>query len=487
MDILNQIICGLNKEQVRFFKMYLSRIETEDERKDVVLFDYIRKSGDNYDDEKIFRRLYDDNEKNSFYRLKNRLMREVNKSLTLQHFDDEPVVYIFRLLALVKFYLNKNALKPAHYFLRKAEQKAKSIENLELLDIIYGEFIKLAREQVSINPEEYILKRKENLMNLSRMRTMDDILAAVIYRLKVTQNLGTTDSSVIQLLQKTIDDFDDKSLSSSPLFRFKMYQGVSQVLLQSHQYALLENYLLKTYHSFRDEKLFNKNNHETKLQMLIYLVNSLYKNGKQKLSLEYADELHTAMKEFGNMLYDKYLFYYYNTLVINYSRTNKRKELDVLTEMDKNPKINSNPFHRQFILLNMSLAWFDLKEFNKAARYLSRLQLLPEFKEADSALRLRIAVTELMIRYELNDIDTFKYKHKQFRKDYAKELTYPTNESEKLMAEILNLMTEENPKKNKSLLSKVKNISSATHADDDAQGLIHYASWLKEKFPAVLV
>ncbi len=486
MDVLNQIICGLNKEQVRFFKMYLSRIETADERKDVVLFDYIRKSGDNYDDEKIFQRLYDDNEKNSFYRLKNRLMREVNKSLTLQHFDDEPVVYIFRLLALVKFYLNKNALKPAHYFLRKAEQKAKSIENLELLDIIYGEFIKLAREQVSINPEEYILKRKENLMNLSRMRTMDDILAAVIYRLKVTQNLGTTDSSVIHLLQKTIDDFDDKSLSSSPLFRFKMYQGVSQVLLQTHQYALLENYLIKTYHSFRNEKLFNKNNHETKLQMLIYLVNSLYKNNKQKLSLEYADELHTAMKEFGNMLYDKYLFYYYNTLVINYSKTNKRKELEVLVEMEKNQKINSNPFHRQFILLNMSLAWFDLKEFNKAARYLSRLQLLPEFKEADSTLRVRIAVADLMTRYELNDTDTFEYKYKQLKKDFIKELNDPVNEAEKKMAEILYQMTHRTAGKNKTLDARVKKLNAAA-GDDEEYGLINYKSWLKEKFPALLI
>ena len=483
MDILNQIVGGLNKEQVRFFKMYLSRIETEDDRKDVLLFDYIRKSGEKYNDDKIFNLLYDNSDKNSFYRLKNRLMREVNKSLTLQHFDDEPVVYIFRLLALVKFYLNKNALKPAHYFLRKAEQKAKSIENLELLDIIYGEFIKMAREQVSINPEEYILKRKQNLINLNRLRTMDDILAAVIYRLKMTQNLGSTDSGIIHLLQKTIDDFDDKSLSSSPLFRFKIYQGISQVLLQSHQYVLLEDYLLKTYTSFTEEKLFNKNNHESKLQMLIYLVNSLYKNGKQKKSLEYAEELHRAMKEYSSMLYDKYLFYYYNTLVINYSKTNKRKELEVLSEMEKNQKINSNPFHRQFILLNMSLAWFDLKEFNKAARYLTKLQLLPGFKDTDAALRLRIAVAELMIRYEMNDSDNFGYKYKLFKKDFNKELSDPANETEKAMAEVLYLMTDRSKSKSKSLLNKVKAIADADNEEEDMQGLIHYPSWLKEKFP----
>ena len=58
MDILNQIISGLNKEEVRFFKMYLSRIETDDNRKDIQLFDYIRKSGNRFEDELIFKKLY---------------------------------------------------------------------------------------------------------------------------------------------------------------------------------------------------------------------------------------------------------------------------------------------------------------------------------------------------------------------------------------------------------------------------------------------
>ena len=95
MDILNQLITGLNKEEVRFFKMYINRVEKTDNRKDVQLFDYIRKSGDKFSDAIIFKKLYQPQEKNSYYRLKNRLIREVNKSLTLQHFDDDMVVYIF--------------------------------------------------------------------------------------------------------------------------------------------------------------------------------------------------------------------------------------------------------------------------------------------------------------------------------------------------------------------------------------------------------
>src|ERR1041384_7235227 len=161
MDILNRIISGMNKEQIRYFKLYASRF-TSDERKDLALFDYIRKSDDRYNEEKIFKKLYNGSEKNAFYRLKNRLLLDINKSITIQHFDDEETIHAFHLLALVRFFINKNNIDAAHYFLRKAESKASSIENFELLDMIYGEFIRLSHEKISINTESYINKRKAN-------------------------------------------------------------------------------------------------------------------------------------------------------------------------------------------------------------------------------------------------------------------------------------------------------------------------------------
>ena len=62
--------------------------------------------------------------------------------------------------------------------------------------------------------------------------------------------------------------------------RLKIYRAVSQILLQRHEYIALEEYLEKTYSDFNKEKLFNKSNHESKLQMLTYMVNCLHKNGK---------------------------------------------------------------------------------------------------------------------------------------------------------------------------------------------------------------
>ena len=485
MDILNNIITGLNKEQVRFFKLYLSRIETEDDRKDVLLFDYIRKTGEKFNDDKIFRKLYQNgNSKNPYYRLKNRLMRELNKSLTLQHFDDEEMVYAFRLLALVKYYFNKNQIKTAYFFLKKAESKARSIESHELLDIIYGEFIRLSREMITVNPEEYILSRNENLKQLNQVRAIDDILAAVTYRLKVTQNYATADNTVLNTLEKTINDFTaDKKLKKSPLLRFKIYHAVSQILLQKHQYALLENYLLKTFREFSKEKLFSRNNHDTKLQMLTYLVNSMYKNGKLKQSLQYAELLKKSMNEFNKLLFDKYMFYYYNSLVINYSQLDNKKAISILEDLKENEKIKNNPFYQQFIYLNLFTLWFDRNDYHKAAKNLTRLYLLKDYNDTNPSLRFKIAVADLITRYELKDFETFEYKLKLLKKDFKLLMNKKEHAAEKELISILKGMFDSvDIQKNKLLIGKINRFvnQEANESNTEDTEVINYRQWLQE-------
>lgn len=142
----------------------------------------MRKTGEEYDEEKIFKKLYHSEDKNSFYRLRNRLLQDLNKSTLIQHYDDDETGYTLHLLALEKFYFSRNNTRVANYFLKKAEAEARKTENFELLDIIYGDFIRLSHELLSINPEEYIQKRKENQEQIRQLRAIEDILAVVSYK-----------------------------------------------------------------------------------------------------------------------------------------------------------------------------------------------------------------------------------------------------------------------------------------------------------------
>ena len=98
MDILNKIIQSLNKEEVRFFKLYSNRILSNETRKDLLLFDFIRKNGEDYNENKIFKKLYNKNSKNHFYRLKNRVAEDLNKSITIQHYSNSEEITINNIL-----------------------------------------------------------------------------------------------------------------------------------------------------------------------------------------------------------------------------------------------------------------------------------------------------------------------------------------------------------------------------------------------------
>lgn len=482
MDILNQIIKGLGKEEIRHFKLMAKRMHNRKDRKDLELFDYIRKVDVNYDDAEIFKRLYSGEDKNSFYRLKNRLIEDVNESLLLLHYRKDEVLYIYHLLSLVRFYISKNQFQLALRFIKKAEAEAESIEAYELLEIIYGEYIKLSHEILSIDPVNYIKRRKEMRSKLKELCEMDDVLAAVSYRLKITQNVSEKDSSVLKLLEKTINDFsNNKEIQKSPLLRFKLYRAVSQVLLQRHDFVSLEKYLLTTYNSFIEENLFNKNNHDTKLQMLTYIVNSLFKNDKNKLSLEYVDKLKLAMAEFNNILKEKYRFFYYNSLVINYSVLDKEKAITILEELKENKKLTKASFYDIFIYLNLAILWFDKENYQNAIRNINKLYIHDGYKGADETLKFKICIVELIIRFELNDFDLLELKIGQLKKDFKQLLKTKEHQRESTLVSIIEQMTVvDSIKRNKKLLEKVKLFVKKGTLNDTE--IINYNNWLRSKY-----
>ena len=485
MDILNQIIIGLNKEEIRFYKLLAHRIESPAEaRKDIKLFDEIRKKGDEFDEELFLKKNYDAQTKNAYYRLKNRLLRDISESLALHHFQDDEHVYALNLLALEKFFITKNNFKVALYFLKKAESLAQQIENYQLLDIIYADFIKLSHELFSVNPETYIHKRTENLQKINSLKQIDDILAAVAYRLKVTQNFSQRDNTVLELLQKTIDDFShDAELKKSPVLRFKIYQAASQLLLQRREYQALEAYLIKLYKEFVKEKLFNKSNHDTKLQMLTYIVNSLFKNDKIKQSLQYAEQLKNAMEEFNRLHFDKYFFFYYNSLVINYSVIDKEKAIEILNELKNNRQIKSNQYYEIFVYLNLAIQNFDLGKYHEAIRALNKLYLLDSYKNTDASLKFKIAIADLIIRYELQDYDVFDYKFAQFNKDFKPFLLQKDNLKESKFVGLISAMIKTSHlKSDKKLVAKINDFIEQYRkkeaADDE---ILNYVQWLTSK------
>ena len=84
MNILQKIIATLNKEESRFYKLFASRTNSKKERKDVLLFDYLKRHSEDYDEALIAKKLYKNN-KTAFIHIKNRFLKDFWQSLSLLH------------------------------------------------------------------------------------------------------------------------------------------------------------------------------------------------------------------------------------------------------------------------------------------------------------------------------------------------------------------------------------------------------------------
>ena len=484
MEILNNIIAVMNKEEVRNFKLWLKSTNASDDRKDILLFDYLRKSSQQYEDDFIFKKLYSGSDKNSFYRLKHRLQEDIGYNLALLHFGKHEANSLFLFLSLHHIFVSRNQSELAAYYLKKAEKRALQTENFEMLDIVYASFVRLSSELAELNPEIYIQRRKENAVKLNRIRETDQVLAAVTYRLKLSQNYGKRDVGLLKMLDNTIREFAaDDSIKNSKTFQTRVFRALSQILIQNHNFIELEKFMLTTYNRFVNKKWFDKSNHETKIQMLIYIINATFKNRKYRESLDYAETLGEELSAFHNLLYNKYLFFYYNALVINYAQTDLARGLKALDEAEREMKSKKNSYYDFFILLNKANLLFFQRKTNEAIRNLVKLYVNDHYRKTDNSFKLKIAVAECIMQHESGDEEITLKRVEQVRKQFTEQLQSDDYKRERFILRLIPNLIKCTPlKKEKKLLGEVRKFVLAPVKGSVEDGeVLRYRAWLAPK------
>ena len=486
MNILLKTIESLNKEEIRYYKIFSNRTHNESTRKDIKLFEEIRHNTNHYDENEIAERMYGD-KRNNFYQLKNNLLHGINKSIVAQHTDKENDTALYNIVLLSRIYKRKGNIDLSYHYLKKAERKAEEIEAFEILSMIYSEILKLSYDLISIDIQKYINKKSKNKKKLDLDQEIDITLYSVMHSIKTTQNFSNNTKKNSKALSSVINSItSQKKISKSPKFRVKLFKAISRSLLQENDFVSLENYLKKTYTSFLKDAIFNKSNHEQKLMMLTYLTNSLYKNGKLEASLIIAEELNKSMNEFDSFLRNKFLFYYYNSLVINYSILDKNKALAVLNKAKKNTVIQSLPTFGAFIYLNMGLIYYDQKKYKTSVKHFSRLILQKDFLDLSVNFQLKILISEVIIRYELNQIDLVEEKINNLHTTYKETINTSLREKEILII-IKKLIYCNNIRTNQDLTSRIQKLINQTSAKN-AQNIdvINYNDWLSKKITHII-
>ena len=266
------------------------------------------------------------------------------------------------------------------------------------------------------------------------------------------------------------------------VFKTKLFNAISRLLLSQQDYTSLESYTLTTYREFLTKNYFSKANHEIKLQMLAYLCNTLFVNKKHMLSLEYIDQLHSAMKEFKNLLYDNYVFFYYNTLVNNYTVIDPDKAIDVLNEAKENKAITNHPTHLGYIYLNLAGAYFDLKQHKIALKHIIKLYNHKLFNTIDNSFKIKIHITEIILRIETNDLEYSQKLIESLIKQYKTTFLNKAYKQDFDFIHLLQVLIKKYDfEKNKYTKALIATFCHKTYPQASSS-IVHYNEWLIEKF-----
>jgi len=383
----------------------------------------------------------------------------------------------FSFVLLSRVYKNKGELELAFHYLKKAENEAIDSELYEVLSIIYSEIIKISHELLSIDVDYYIELKRNNIKILSEIDEMDLLLAKIMYDIRTKQNFGKSDISLVKLIKTKYGKISkEKNLVSSTRFRIRLFKMYSRLLLQERDYQSLEKFLIESNNEFGKDKLFNRSNHNEKLTLLTYLTNCLYKTKKYKQSLKYSEQLLISMKEYDSFLYDKYLFYYYNMLVLNYAKTDKKKALDYLNKASKSEAIKRLPSYNAFIYLNRSLIYYYEDNYKESQKNIARLIMQEDFLLLDKSFQLKILVAELMIRISISNRN-LDNKFKDIKKNYKSLLEEENHLREKIMIGLLfKKINNEDIEGDKEKL-----LSYMSDYDSEDIDIISYNIWLKKR------
>jgi hypothetical protein len=481
MDQLGEIIASLDRSEVKQYKIYASRVTTIPERKDLMLFDLIRQKGLEYDDEKIYKRLYGDGDKNAYYRLRNRLAEEIGKSIFLMQQDEDEETQCYYQLSLANYFFRKGNYKLSFSYYTRVEKKAAALENFSLLETVYSKLITLSKKLLTIDPEDYIQKRKENREKLRKISELEDVLEVVEYRIKKSQNYGSN-VQLQEMLDHTVNEFaGDEEFKSSARLQLALHQVVAQTLLQQKNYPALEEYLGKALDELEQKGLFTRKTHFQKLQMLTWLANAAFKNRHFQQSLACAEKLRAAMEEFDRLYYDRFEFFYYNALVINFSEINLGKAIELLEELSSQKKMENQAYYGLFIYLNLTLFYFEKRNYKAAMRNLQKLYKHKGYENTDAGMKLRVNTGELMLRYDLKEQEVAAYRLRQIMKDFEALIAKEEYHEEAEFLSVYNNLLQKGRQTDvmESAKKFVENFGQAGSRKEDS--FFKYDDWLKEK------
>ncbi len=493
MKKVEDIIRSLSEKEAKNFIFFVNRMRTsQKESKIVQLFDaYYHETYKN--NEQIIRELFPGMSKNAFYRLRNRLLDEVQQSLLVQYSRMDDELNVHRMIMLARIAFNKDDYTTAHTLLLEAEKKALKIEAYELAMIIYKELIDMSSLVGTVNSHYYIEKRREIRLKHARLSELRYLLASVTFKLTESIHNSSTDNDIIQALHEIKDKLAESDLAKTSFHvRYNVHRAIVNILYEEKKYELLLEHLMKGYEEFKLDGFAEKANHRKKIVTLSWIIAAYQWVLRVPESIPYLDEMQDALQQYDGIFEDKFKPFYvtYQNSVYYHTRQ-LDKSLKTLNRFTEEYLQGRDIAHLselpQSVLVGhfgrLVQAYFAKSDYDNALKQLAPCYIAEIHDKLPREFRMEIALMEAIIYLEKKE---FKYALDHLRRTkrmYKKLLAEPKNIIFKSFVNLLNMLIKNGGFDLSKEQEKMVNEFIAEHPPygEPFEKCINYKVWLEAK------
>jgi len=491
MRKLESVILSLTKQEVRNFKIYANRIKTNNRQKKILTLFDAYKSEKFKTDEDLLKSEFPKLNKNAFYRLRNRLLDEIDQSLLMLYNDMDDKILVMRSIIMAKISNHKNDYKSAYSLLLEAEKKAYKSEFFDLLNVIYNEMIALSAYSPEIDPRIYIKKIGDVEREYATLKELNRLIAEIAYELRSKNYEGDYDT--IQALRNINERLSTSEIvNNSFQAKLKVFTCIRDILYQEKKITQLKEHLVDTYNSFETNNLWTKNYHVDKIIMIIWTNNIALKAKDFALARSCVEKLWVELNKYNKLYFEKYKWFYYQSLFIDSYLTDKIDEgIQILEDCrlaylqeEKELVFKDVPIQTIIIFqLNLTVAYFSKNEFDKALDQIKVFFYTDVYKKLNPQLKLFIFIVDIIVYFERGDEEYVLFRIREVKRSLRNILSKDTYNREKEFLYLLGkLITVTSPTKNKSLVDRMqKFISESPEFEPGAKEYIDYKVFLEAK------
>lgn len=410
MDLLKEVIEGLDETERKEFKTFINRFRKKSSRIDLQLFNlyctnkYRRR-------EEIISMLYQEDSKvEAYHGTRRRLVKHLVEFIPL-HMKSAAAGSersIENLLLVSRFLFGKQLDKAAWTFLKQAEETAKKAENYNLLNMIYSMQIEYSGSDFAPDLKAIILQ-KEKYQRLAMEDDNANIANQVIrYELENSKRDGK-EIELDKIIRNVLRKYDLKEeVLRRPKLIYNIMAIVRSSILFKKDFHHFEPYVEAKYKEVEKKGYFNEFNHYYKVNMLYMLAHVKYRNKRFGEAERYLELLHENINLYQKSeyfrIYPKYILLL--AAVKSYSGHNKNA-IPLLENLLGNKKIKLTHAVYFNSVLNLITYYFQMENYKKAIR------LYQEIGSSDKWLTkimgkewvLKKGVAEILIQYELGNSD----------------------------------------------------------------------------------